>query len=79
MHLDITIWGWTLGAITGKIVAGVLANEKTNLDLSPIAQQDLVKKTPSGRIKVNKSRKTLGCILVKKSVYLSDSFVIDSF
>jgi len=27
--------GWTLGAITGKIVAGVLANEKTNLDLSP--------------------------------------------
>ena len=25
--------GWTLGAITGKIVAGVLANEKTNLDL----------------------------------------------
>ena len=27
--------GWTLGAITGKLVAGVLANEKTNLDLSP--------------------------------------------
>jgi len=27
--------GWTLGAVTGKIVAGVLANEKTNLDLSP--------------------------------------------
>ena len=27
--------GWTLGAITGKIVAGVLANEKTNLDLLP--------------------------------------------
>jgi glycine/D-amino acid oxidase-like deaminating enzyme len=27
--------GWTLGAITGKIVAGLLANEKTNLDLSP--------------------------------------------
>ncbi len=26
--------GWTLGAITGKIVAGVVANEKTNLDLS---------------------------------------------
>ena len=26
--------GWTLGAITGKIVAGILANEKTNLDLS---------------------------------------------
>tara|TARA_B100000945_G_scaffold290302_1_gene263916 strand:+ start:324 stop:1571 length:1248 start_codon:yes stop_codon:yes gene_type:complete len=27
--------GWTLGAITGKIVAGIVANEKTNLDLSP--------------------------------------------
>ena len=27
--------GWTLGAITGKIVAGMLSNEKTNLDLSP--------------------------------------------
>ena len=27
--------GWTLGAVTGKIVAGLLANEKTNLDLSP--------------------------------------------
>ena len=27
--------GWTLGAITGKIVAGLLANEKTNLDLLP--------------------------------------------
>ena len=27
--------GWTLGAITGKIVAGVLANEQTNLHLSP--------------------------------------------
>ena len=27
--------GWTLGAITGKIVSGILANEKTNLDLSP--------------------------------------------
>ena len=26
--------GWTLGAITGKIVAGLLNNEKTNLDLS---------------------------------------------
>ncbi len=26
--------GWTLGAVTGKIVAGLLANEKTNLDLS---------------------------------------------
>ena len=27
--------GWTLGAITGKVVSGILANEKTNLDLSP--------------------------------------------
>ena len=27
--------GWTLGAITGKIVSGMLLGEKTNLDLSP--------------------------------------------
>tara|TARA_Y100001970_G_scaffold78758_2_gene100305 strand:+ start:5658 stop:6905 length:1248 start_codon:yes stop_codon:yes gene_type:complete len=27
--------GWTLGAITGKIVSGILIDEKTNLDLSP--------------------------------------------
>ena len=27
--------GWTLGAITGKVVSGILANEKTNLDLTP--------------------------------------------
>ena len=27
--------GWTLGAITGKIVSGIVAEEKTNLDLSP--------------------------------------------
>ena len=27
--------GWTLGAITGKIVAGILANERSNLDLTP--------------------------------------------
>ena len=27
--------GWTLGAVTGKIVAGILTEEKTNLDLSP--------------------------------------------
>ncbi len=26
--------GWTLGAITGKIISGIVANEKTNLDLS---------------------------------------------
>ena len=27
--------GWTLGAITGKIIAGMLAGEKTKLDLTP--------------------------------------------
>ena len=27
--------GWTLGAISGKIIAGMVANEKTNLNLSP--------------------------------------------
>ena len=27
--------GWTLGAITGKIISGIVAGEKTNLDLSP--------------------------------------------
>ena len=27
--------GWTLGAITGKIIAGMLAGENTNLDLTP--------------------------------------------
>ena len=26
--------GWTLGAISGKIIAGIIAGEKTNLDLS---------------------------------------------
>ena len=26
--------GWTLGAITGKIISGIVAGEKTNLDLS---------------------------------------------
>tara|TARA_Y100001970_G_scaffold223764_1_gene275542 strand:- start:1295 stop:2545 length:1251 start_codon:yes stop_codon:yes gene_type:complete len=26
--------GWTLGAVTGKIISGILTNEKTNLDLS---------------------------------------------
>ena len=31
--------GWTLGAITGKIVSGILANEKTNLDLSPYSSK----------------------------------------
>ena len=27
--------GWTLGAISGKIVSGIIAGEKTNLDLKP--------------------------------------------
>ena len=27
--------GWTLGAITGKIVSGIVNEEKTNLDLTP--------------------------------------------
>jgi D-amino-acid dehydrogenase len=27
--------GWTLGAISGKIVAGMIAGEDTNLDLTP--------------------------------------------
>tara|TARA_Y100000590_G_scaffold261584_1_gene293647 strand:+ start:6121 stop:7377 length:1257 start_codon:yes stop_codon:yes gene_type:complete len=27
--------GWTLGAISGKIIAGMIANENTNLDLHP--------------------------------------------
>jgi len=27
--------GWTLGAISGKILAGIIAKENTNLDLSP--------------------------------------------
>tara|TARA_B100001250_G_scaffold263290_1_gene226889 strand:- start:668 stop:1915 length:1248 start_codon:yes stop_codon:yes gene_type:complete len=27
--------GWTLGAITGKIISGIITEEKTNLDLSP--------------------------------------------
>jgi D-hydroxyproline dehydrogenase len=27
--------GWTLGAITGKIISGIVAEEKTNLDLIP--------------------------------------------
>ena len=27
--------GWTLGAISGKIIAGMIANENTNLNLSP--------------------------------------------
>ena len=31
--------GWTLGAITGKIISGVVAGEKTNLDLAPYSSK----------------------------------------
>ena len=31
--------GWTLGAITGKIVSGIVEEEKTNLDLSPYSSK----------------------------------------
>ena len=31
--------GWTLGAITGKIISGVVAGEKTNLDLTPYSSK----------------------------------------
>ena len=31
--------GWTLGAITGKIISGVVAGEKTNLDLKPYSSK----------------------------------------
>ena len=31
--------GWTLGAITGKIVSGMVAGEKTNLDLTPYSSK----------------------------------------
>ena len=31
--------GWTLGAITGKIVAGIVTKEKTNLDLAPYSSK----------------------------------------
>jgi len=31
--------GWTLGAITGKIVSGIVAKEKTNMDLSPYSSK----------------------------------------
>ena len=27
--------GWTLGAISGKIISKMISNEKTNLDLKP--------------------------------------------
>jgi D-amino-acid dehydrogenase len=31
--------GWTLGAVTGKIISGIVAGEKTNLDLSPYSSK----------------------------------------
>ena len=31
--------GWTLGAVTGKIVSSIVAEEKTNLDLSPYSSK----------------------------------------
>ena len=31
--------GWTLGAVTGKIVSGIVAGDKTNLDLSPYSSK----------------------------------------
>ena len=31
--------GWTLGPISGKIIAGMIAEENTNLDLSPYSSQ----------------------------------------
>ena len=36
--------GWTLGAITGKIISRLVAGEKTNLDLVLTAQKDLIRK-----------------------------------
>tara|TARA_X000001036_G_C20284200_1_gene645572 strand:- start:19 stop:678 length:660 start_codon:yes stop_codon:yes gene_type:complete len=31
--------GWTLGAVTGKIISGIVAEEKTNLDLAPYSSK----------------------------------------
>ncbi len=31
--------GWTLGAITGKIISGIVVGEKTNLDLAPYSSK----------------------------------------
>ena len=31
--------GWTLGAVTGRIVSGIVAGEKTNLDLTPYSSK----------------------------------------
>ena len=31
--------GWTLGAITGKIISGIVAGDKTNLNLAPYSSK----------------------------------------
>ena len=31
--------GWTLGAVTGQIISGIVAEENTNLDLSPYSSK----------------------------------------
>ena len=31
--------GWTLGPVTGKIISGIVAGEKTNLDLAPYSSK----------------------------------------
>ena len=31
--------GWTRGAVTGKFVSGIVAVEKTNLDLTPYSSK----------------------------------------
>ena len=31
--------GWTLGAITGKIISGVISGDRTNLDLKPYSSE----------------------------------------
>ena len=31
--------GWTLGPVTGKIVSGIVAGEKTNLNLAPYSSK----------------------------------------
>ena len=34
--------GWTLGAVTGKIISGILNNEKTNIDLTPYSSSRFI-------------------------------------
>ena len=36
--------GWTLGAITGKIISRIVNEEKTNLDLNPYSSKRLIRK-----------------------------------